>query len=118
MVVSAARRLPRTPFAPLADLSPPQFLSDAFGAQAAVADGGRALVTWAAGVDPSSPAPAPAGVFAAVADPSGAFGAPELLADAQTAALPQPTGAAVTSTDAVVAWVGPQGGRVTRMSGP
>ena len=95
MVVSAARRVPGQAFGPLTDLSPAQFVSDAYGAKAAVADGGRALVTWAAGVDPS--APAPAGVFAAVADPMGAFGGPQLLAGAQTATLPQPTAAAITA---------------------
>jgi hypothetical protein len=64
LVVSAARRLPGGAFGPFTDLSPAQFISDAFGAQAAVADGGPALVSWASGVDPSTPAPA--GVFAAV----------------------------------------------------
>jgi hypothetical protein len=112
VVVSAARRLPGGAFGPLTDLSPAQFVSDAFGANAAVADGGRALVTWAAGVDPS--APAPAGVFAAVADPMGPFGAPQLLADAQTATLPQPTAAAITASSGLVAWAGPQGGQIAR----
>jgi hypothetical protein len=116
VVVSAARRAPGAPFEPLADISPAQFVSDVFGAQAAVADGGRALVSWAAGVDPSTPGPT--GVFATVAEAPGAFAAPQLLADAQTATLPQSTGAAITSTAAVVAWAGPQGGQVTRMSGP
>jgi hypothetical protein len=112
VVVSAARRLPGQAFGPLADLSPAQFVSDAYGATAAVADGGRALVTWAAGVDPS--APAPAGVFATLADPTGAFGAPQLLADAQTATLPQPTAAAITAGSGLVAWAGPQGGQIAR----
>jgi hypothetical protein len=111
-MVSAARRLPGRAFGPLTDLSPAQFVSDAYGATAAVADGGRALVTWAAGVDPS--APAPAGVFATVADATGAFGAPQLLADAQTATLPQPTAAAITASSGLVAWAGPQGGQVAR----
>jgi hypothetical protein len=69
-------------------------------------------VTWAAGVDPS--APAPAGVFAAVADPTGPFGAAQLLAGAQTATLPQPTAAAITASSALVAWAGPQGGQIAR----
>jgi hypothetical protein len=112
VVVSAARRLPARAFGPLTDLSPAQFVSDAYGAKAAVADGGGALVTWAAGVDPS--APAPAGVFAAVADPIGPFGAPQLLADAQTATLPQPTAAAITASSGLVAWAGPQGGQIAR----
>ena len=115
-VVSAARRVPGTPFGPLTDLSPVQFVSDAYGARAAVADGGRALVSWASGVNPSIPGPA--GVFAAAADASGAFGPPQLLADAQTATLPQPTGAAITPTSALVAWVGPQGARVARAARP
>jgi hypothetical protein len=116
VVVSAARRVPGQGFGPLTDVSPAQFVSDAYGAKAAVADGGRALVTWAAGVDPS--APAPAGVFASVADPAGAFGAPQLLADVQTATLPQPTAAAINSSSGLVAWAGPQGGQVARMGAP
>jgi hypothetical protein len=112
VVVSAARRLPGRAFGPLTDLSPAQFVSDAYGAKAAVADGGRALVTWAAGVDQS--APAPAGVFATVAEATGAFGAPQLLADAQTATLPQPTAAAITAGSGLVAWAGPQGGQIAR----
>jgi hypothetical protein len=112
VVVSVARRLPGEAFGRLGDVSPAQFVSDAYGAAAAVADGGRALVTWASGANPS--APAPAGVFAAVADTSGPFGAPQLLADAQTATLPQPTAAAITPSSALVAWVGPQGGQVAR----
>ena len=47
VVVSAARRVPGQAFGPLTDVSPAQFVSDAYGAKAAVADGGRALVTWA-----------------------------------------------------------------------
>jgi hypothetical protein len=73
-------------------------------------------VTWAAGVDPS--APAPAGVFASAADPAGAFGAPQLLADVQTATLPQPTAAAINSSSGLVAWAGPQGGQVARTGAP
>jgi hypothetical protein len=53
-------------------------------------------------------------VFATVADATGAFGAPQLLADAQTATLPQPTAPAITATSGLVAWDGPQGGRVAR----
>jgi hypothetical protein len=53
-----------------------------------------ALVTWASGVDPS--APTPAGVFAAVAEPSAAFDSPQRLADARTATLPQPSAGAIT----------------------
>ena len=112
VVVAAARRLPGQPFGPFSDLSPAQFISDAFGAQAAVTDGGPALVSWASGVDPSTPAPA--GVFAAVSDASGSFGAPQLLADAQIAMLPQPTGAAIAATSALVAWAGPQGAQIAR----
>jgi hypothetical protein len=41
VVVSAARRLPGGAFGPFTDLSPAQFISHAFGAQAAVADGAR-----------------------------------------------------------------------------
>jgi hypothetical protein len=116
VVVSAARRSPGAAFGPLTDLSPPQFISDAFGPTAAVADGGRALVTWASGIDPSTPAVT--GVFGAVAEPSGAFGLPQLLADARTATLPQPTAAAITPSAALVAWIGPQGGQVARAAMP
>jgi hypothetical protein len=112
VVVSAARRLPGQAFGPFTDLAPAQFISDAFGAQAAVADGGAALVSWASSVDPSTPAPS--GVFAAVSGASGSFAAPQLLADASTARLPQPTGAAIGPTSALVAWSGPQGVRVAR----
>jgi hypothetical protein len=115
VVVSAARGASGTSFGPFVDLSPAQFVSDAFGAEAAVADGGRALVAWASGVDPS--ASTPAGVFAALAAPAGGFAAPELLAGATTATLPQPVGAAITTTAAVVAWTGPQGGQLARAGG-
>jgi hypothetical protein len=115
VVVAAARRAPGGSFGPLVDLSPAQFVSDAYGAQAAVADGGRALVAWASGVDPS--ANTPAGVFAVLAAPTGGFGAPELLAAAPAATLPQPTGAAITSSAAVVAWTGPEGGQLARAGG-
>ena len=116
VVVSAARRSPGGAFGPLTDLAPPQFLSDAFGATAAVADGGRALVSWASGI--ASSATAPTGVFAATAEPSGAFAAPQLLADSRTATLPQPTAAAITPSAALVAWIGPQGGQVARAAMP
>jgi hypothetical protein len=110
VVVSAARRTPGGSFGALADISPPQFVSDAFGAQAAVADGGRALVSWASGVDPSNPTPV--GVFATLAPPSGAFEAPQPLDS--TPRVAQPTGAAVTPSAAVVAWTGPQGAQLAR----
>jgi hypothetical protein len=61
--------------------------------------------------------PQPSGVFAAIAEPGAAFTAPQLLADAQTATLPQPTAAAIGPGDALVAWVGPQGGRLARTTG-
>lgn len=115
VVVAVSRRAPGGRFGPLADVSPPQFISDAFGATAAVADGGRALVAWASAPDPS--APGPAGVFVTLAGPSGPFMAPEQLADAQTATLPQPIGAAIGARDAVVAWVGPGGVRLARVQG-
>ena len=112
VVVYAARRIPGQGFRPLADLAPAQFISDAFGAQAAVADGGPALVSWASGVDPSTQAPS--GVYAAISDASGSFSAPQLLAGAPSATLPQPTGAAIAPTSALVAWAGPQGVQVAR----
>jgi hypothetical protein len=112
VVVSAARRDPGKAFGPVVDVSPAQFVSDAYGAAAAVSDGGRALVSWASGADPS--APTPAGVFASVAEPGSAFGVPQQLADAQTATLPQPTAGAITRTADLVAWTGPQGGQIAR----
>jgi hypothetical protein len=115
VVVSAARRAPGGEFGPLVAVSPAQFVSDAYGATAAVANRGRALVTWASGADPS--APAPAGVFAAFAEPSDAFGVPQLLAMAPTATLPQPTGAAISPSTALVTWTGQQGGQVARSVG-
>jgi hypothetical protein len=115
VVVSAARRSPGEAFGPLTDLSPPQFVSDAFGATAAVADGGRALVSWASGIGSTT---APTGVFAAVAESSGGFAAPQMLADSRTATLPQPTAAAITPIAALVAWIGPQGGQVARAAMP
>ena len=112
VVVSTARQPPGGSFGPFADLAPAQFVSDAFGAASAVADGGRALVTWASGVDPS--APAPSGIFAAIAEPSSGFGAPQLLAGPDTATLPQATAGAITPSAALVAWVGPRGGQLAR----
>jgi hypothetical protein len=112
VVVCAARRAPGAAFGPLVDLAPPQDVSDAYGPTAAAADGGRALVAWAAGINgASSP---PTGVLASVAGPSGSFGAPELLAGAQDATLTQPVGAAITPDAAMVAWAGPNGVRVAR----
>jgi hypothetical protein len=115
-VVAAARRTPGAAFGALADIAPAQFVSDAFGPAAAIADGGRALVAWASGNDPS--APTPAGVFAATAEPGRAFGAPQALADARGATLPQPTAAAISPAGALVAWTGPMGGQVTRSATP
>jgi len=114
VVVSAARRAPGAAFAPMTDVAPAQFVSDAFGAQAAVSDGGRALVTWASGNDPSAPVAPLAGVFAAVAEPGAAFGVAQLLAGADNATLPQPTAGAIGPTGAIVAWAGPHGGQVAR----
>jgi hypothetical protein len=116
VVVAAARRLPGAAFGALGDIAPAQFVSDAFGPAAAGADGGRALVTWASGNDPS--APGPSGVYEAIAAVSGAFSAPQLLADARTATLPQPTAAAISPDRALVAWTGPQGGQVAQADLP
>jgi hypothetical protein len=116
VVVAASRRVAGGDFGPLVDVSPPQFVSDAFGATGAVADGGRALVSWASGADPADPS-SPAGVFDVVAEPSSTFSTPHQLADAQGATLPQPTAAAITATAAVVGWTGPQGARVAWAGG-
>jgi hypothetical protein len=102
MVVAAARRGPRGPFGPLIDLAPPQFISDVYPPAAAVATGGRTLVSWASGT----------GVFADVAEPGEPFGGPQQLADTRTATATQPTGAAITTSRAAVAWAGPPGVRV------
>jgi hypothetical protein len=115
VVVSASRRLSGGAFETMVDVSPAQFVSDAYGATGAIANGGRALVSWASAADPS--APAPTGVFASIAEGSGGFGAPQQLADARTATLPQPIGAAITPSASLVAWVGPQGGQVARADG-
>jgi hypothetical protein len=109
VVVSAARRAPGAAFGALTDIAPAQFVSDAFGATAAVADGGRGLVSWASGTNPT--VAQPAGVFAATTNGVGAFGAPQLLAANQTA---RPTGAAVSPTAALVAWTSPLGAVVAR----
>jgi hypothetical protein len=74
-------------------------------------------VTWASGADSSASSAPPAGVFAAVAEPAAAFAAPELLADARTATLPQRTAAAIAADGALVAWTGPRGGWVARATG-
>jgi hypothetical protein len=111
-VVSAARRFAGGDLGPLVDLSSPMFVSDAFGPTGAIANGGRALVSWASGVDPQSPTPA--GVFAAIAEPTGGFGAAQQLADGRTATLPQPTAAAIAPAAAVVAWTGPAGTQLAR----
>jgi hypothetical protein len=112
VVVSASRRAPNATFGPFVDVSPAQFVSDAYPAAAAVSDGDRALVTWASATDPS--APGPAGVFAAVAEAGAGFGAPEQLATAQNATLPQPTAGAITPGAALVAWSGPDGAQIAR----
>jgi hypothetical protein len=116
VVVSASRRVANGDFGPMVDVAPAQFVSDAFGASGAVADGGRALVSWASGADPSNPT-APSGVFAVIVDAAGAFGIPQQLADARTATLPQPTAPAITSAAAIVGWAGPDGTRVARADG-
>jgi hypothetical protein len=116
VVVSASRRFATGDFGPMVDVSPPQFISDVLGATGAVADGGRAVVSWASGADPSNPS-SPAGVFATTAEPSGTFGAPQQLADRNKATLPQPTATAITSAAAIVAWTGPDGARVSRADG-
>jgi hypothetical protein len=115
VIVSASRRDPNGAFGPLTDVSPAQFVSDAYPAAGAVSDGGRALVSWASASDPSGPTPS--GVFATVAETGAGFGAPQQLADARTATLPQPTAGAITSSAALVAWTGPQGARVVRGGG-
>jgi hypothetical protein len=110
VVVSVARRNPGGAFGAFADVSPAQFVSDVFGAQAAIADSGIGLVSWASGGDPSSPS-SPSGVFAAMSDVSGTFGAPQPLAGGQSA---QPTAPTVGSTYALVAW----GNQVARAAIP
>ena len=112
VVVSASRRDPNAMFGPLVDVSPAQFVSDAYPAAGAVSDGGRALVTWASASDPS--APSPAGVFAALAEAGGGFDTPQQLSGAEMATLPQPTAGAITPSAALVAWSGPQGAQVAR----
>jgi len=115
VVVSAARRTPGGAFGPLTDLAPPQYIPDAYEPAAAVATGGRALVSWSSGSDGSTPAE-PTGVFATIAPPTAAFGAPEKLADEQNATLLQPTAASISPTRALVAWTGPHGAQLAQSS--
>jgi hypothetical protein len=112
VVIAASRREPNASFGALTDVAPAQFVSDAYPASGAISDGGRVLVTWAAGVDPS--APTPAGVFASLAEPGASFASPQQLADSQAATLPQPTAGAITEDAAIVAWTGPRGALLAR----
>ena len=102
---------------PLLDASPPQFISDVYPATGAAATDGTVLVSWASGRDPSAPSE-PTGVFANVSDAFGSFGSPQQLADERNATLPQPTGPAMTSSRALVAWTGPLGAQVAQSSQP
>src|SRR4051794_27345739 len=106
VTVAAARRSPGGAFGPLSEIAPPQFISDVYPATAAVADGGRALVSWASDT----------GVFATIAEPASGFRTPDQLADRQNATLPQPTGPAISPTRALVAWTGPRDAQVAQES--
>jgi hypothetical protein len=98
--VSAAYRTGRDrPFGPAVALAPPQFVSTAFGAAAAIGGDGAATVAWAGA----------GAVSAARSDGAGAFGAPDALA-------PIPSGqsipvlAAAAGSRAIVVWVDGAGG--------
>ena len=106
-VVAAARRTPGGAFGPLTGIAPPQTnISDAYPATASIADTGRALVSWASG----------SGVFATIAAGAGEFAAPQQLATADNATLPQPTAPAISPTRALVAWTGPRGAQLAQSS--
>jgi hypothetical protein len=99
--IAASRRGPHGPFPPLIDLATGGLVSTAYPPAVAVATGGRTLVSWAS-----------SGVFAALAEPGEPFGPAQQLADSQTATGEQPTGAAISTSRAAVAWAGPGGVRV------
>ena len=69
--------------APVA-VSPPQFISDADPARAAITAGGTTTIAWIG--QPSAGGQAPAGSFAAIAPPGGAFSAPQAIASPATVA--------------------------------
>jgi hypothetical protein len=100
--VAASRRGPRGPFPPLADLATTGFIiSTAYPPAVAVATGGRVLVSWAS-----------AGIFADVAEPGEPFGPVQRLATSSSANAEQPTGAAISTSRAAVAWAGSGGVQV------
>lgn len=113
-IVEASLRKPRRAFAAPQALAPPQFVSTAFGATAAIDDDGVATVTWSsAALNPGSPA----GVFAARSDATGAFAAPQQLsAEARGVSQQHPVVAAAGGfTD--VAWVTTRGPVVAQATG-
>lgn len=113
-VVQAVVRSPRGAFSAPQTLAPPQFVSTAFGATAAIDDRGVATVAWSSG---ALTAGAPAGVFAARSDSAGAFAPPQQLsADAAGASQQHPVLAA-GGTLTKVAWVTPGGPVVAQASG-
>jgi hypothetical protein len=113
-VVEAAVRAPGAAFSAPQPLAPPQFVSTAFGATAAIDDRGVATVAWSS---VALTAGAPAGVFAARSDAAGAFATPQQLsADATGASQQHPVLAAAGAlTD--VAWVTPAGPVVAQATG-
>jgi hypothetical protein len=113
-VVEAAVRAPGGAFAAPQPLAPPQFVSTAFGATAAIDDRGVATVAWSS---VALTAGAPAGFFAARSDAQGAFAAPQQLsADATGASQQHPVVAAAGATTDV-AWVTPSGPAVAQATG-
>jgi hypothetical protein len=113
-IVEAAVRAPGGPFSAPQPLAPPQFVSTAFGATAAIDDHGVATVAWSSGAFTPG---APAGFFAARSDAQGAFGTPQQLsADATGASQQHPVVAAAGATTDV-AWVTPTGPVVAQATG-
>jgi hypothetical protein len=113
-VVQAAVRAPGGSFSVPQALAPPQFVSTAFGATAAIDDHGVATVAWSS---VAITAGAPAGFFAARSDAGGAFAAPQQLSADATGASQQHPVLAAGGTLTDVAWVTPGGPVVAQASG-
>jgi hypothetical protein len=113
-VVEAAVRVPGGSFSAPQALAPPQFVSTAFGATAAIDDHAVATVAWSS---VALTAGAPAGFFAARSDAGGTFAAPQQLSADTTGASQQHAVLAAGGTLTDVAWVAPGGPVVAHASG-
>jgi hypothetical protein len=113
-IVQAAVRAPGGSFTAPQALAPPQFVSTAFGATAAIDDHGVATVAWSSGALTTG---SPAGFFAARSDAMGAFAAPQQLSADPTGASQQHPLLTAAGTLTDVAWVTPAGPVVAQASG-